>query len=129
MTRSLLLDTCALLWLGNAPERFSAQAISEIESAPILYASPISLWEVALKCQTGKLKLEVTPEVWFDTLKSEYGIVLLPLNEDVMLKSASLPFHHRDPADRFIIASAMLRNLPVVTGDHRFGEYGIVTLE
>ena len=41
MTRSLLLDTCALLWLGNAPERFSAQAISEIESAPILYASPI----------------------------------------------------------------------------------------
>ena len=129
MTRSLLLDTCALLWLGNAPERFSAQAISEIESAPILYASPISLWEVALKCQTGKLQLEVTPEVWFDTLKSEYGIVLLPLNEEVMLKSATLPFHHRDPADRFIIASAMLRNLPVVTGDHRFSEYGIVTLE
>jgi len=62
MTKPLLLDTCALLWLGNAPERFSPQAMEAIESAPFLYASPISLWEVAHKCQLGKLQLSVSAE-------------------------------------------------------------------
>jgi len=129
MTESLLLDTCALLWLGNAPERLTASAIEAIESAPILHASPISLWEVALKSQLGKLRLSVSPEEWFETLKAEYGIAVLPLNEAVMLKSATLPFLHRDPADRFIIATALLRNLPVVTGDRRYAEYGVKTIQ
>jgi len=128
MTRSLLLDTCALLWLGNSPESFSFQATADIESAPILYASPISLWEVSLKCALGKLELSVSPQEWFDTLKAEYGISVLPLDESVMLKSASLPMHHRDPADRFIIATALLRNLTVVTKDSRYAAYGVQTI-
>jgi len=128
VNRSLLLDTCALLWLGSAPENLSPQASADIESAPILYASPISLWEVSLKCALGKMELAVAPQEWFDTLKAEYGITVLPLDESVMLKSASLPFHHRDPADRFIISTALLRNLTVVTGDRRFAEYGVRTI-
>jgi len=128
MTKPLLLDTCALLWLGNAPERFSRQAIEAIESAPFLYASPISLWEVAHKCQLGKLQLSVSAEEWFSTLRAEYGITLLPLDEAVMLKAATLPFLHRDPSDRFIIASALLRNLTVVTADRRYAGYGVVTM-
>jgi len=128
VTKSLLLDTCALLWLGNAPENLSRQAADGIESAPILYASPISLWEVSLKCVLGKLELAVSPQEWFETLKAEYGITTLPLDESVMLKAASLPFHHRDPADRFIIATALLRNLTIVTGDHRYAEYGVQTI-
>lgn len=128
MTKSLLLDTCALLWLGNAPERFSAHAISSIESAPFLYASPISLWEVALKSQMGKLKLAMPPEEWFSTLKSEYGISVLQMTEAIALKAATLPFLHRDPAGRFIIATAMLKELPIVTADRRYADYGMQTI-
>lgn len=128
MNESLLLDTCALLWLGNAPENLSDSAITAIETAPVLYASPISLWEVTLKCSLGKLELAVTSQEWFDTLKIQYGITLLPLDESVMMKSAVLPFHHRDPADRFIIASALLCNLTVVTKDHRYAAYGVRTI-
>ncbi len=128
MAKSLLLDTCALLWLGNAPERFSAQAIDAIESASFLYASPISLWEVALKKQMGKLRLEMSPEEWFSTLKSEYGISVLHMNEAIALKAATLPFLHRDPADRFIIATAMLKDLTIVTADHRYADYGVQTI-
>ena len=128
MTRSLLLDTCALLWLGNAPERFSVQAIGAIESAPFLYASPISLWEVALKNQMGKLMLAMPPEEWFSALKAEYGISILQMNEAIALRAATLPFLHRDPADRFIIATAMLKDLTVVTADRRYADYGVQTI-
>lgn len=128
MTSSLLLDTCALLWLGNSPECLTTQTIDAVETAPILYASPISLWEVAMKCRIGKLELSVSPEEWFETLKTEYGISMLPLDEAVLSKSASLPFIHRDPADRFIIATALLYNLVVVTKDRRYSEYGVRTI-
>ena len=128
MAMALLLDTCALLWLGNTPERFSVQAIEAIESAPFLYASPISLWEVALKNQMGKLMLAMSPEEWFSTLKSEYGISILQMNEAIALKAATLPLLHRDPADRFIIATAMSRGLTIVTADRRYADYGVQTI-
>ena len=62
MTRPLMLDTCALLWLGGSSERFSADTVEAIETAAFLYASPISLWEIAFKVKLGKLHLELSPE-------------------------------------------------------------------
>ena len=128
MNKSLLLDTCALLWLGNSSERFSPAAIERIETAPYLYASPISLWEIALKWRLGKLQIQMIPEKWFAALKAEYGIIMLPLDESVMNKAAALPLIHKDPADRFIIATALLWDIQVVTGDHRFSVYGVSTV-
>ena len=52
-------------------------------------------------------------------------MTVLPLSLEVMAKSVNLPEIHKDPADRFIIASALLNGLPVVTTDHRFPEYGV----
>lgn len=128
MDNSLLLDTCALLWLGGAPERFSRATRKAIETAQLLYVSPVSLWEVAFKCQIGKLRLSLTPEDWFETLKGDYGLTVVPLGESVMLRAAQLPLIHRDPADRFIISLALLRGLTVVTGDERFAKYGVRTI-
>ena len=124
----LLLDTCALLWLGGAPEKLSESARRRIETTPLLCASPISLWEITLKHTLGKLGLSLPPREWFDKLREAYGIMLLPMDEDVMVHAAHLPFIHKDPADRFIIATALLHSIAIVTGDTRFAEYGVETI-
>ena len=77
---------------------------------------------------SDKLELSLPPEEWFGVLQKAYGFTLLPLDEEVMLTAARLPLHHRDPADRFIIATAQIHLLEVVTADSRFAQYGIKTL-
>ena len=126
---SLLLDTCALLWLGGDPERLSSATRGRIEQTMFIHVSPVSLWEIALKHRLGKLELSLPPDKWFETLKKAYGFSILPLDESVMLESARLPLFHKDPADRFIIATAKIHSLDVVTGDSRFAQYGVTTLK
>ena len=88
----------------------------------------MSIWEVANKVAIGKLELESKPQDWFSMLQQEYGIALLPLSASIMLKAAALPFHHKDPADRMIIASALENDLPIVTADKNFPLYGVKTI-
>ncbi|MBQ7652744.1 MAG: type II toxin-antitoxin system VapC family toxin [Victivallales bacterium] len=124
-----MLDTCALLWLGGSPERLTAGTRAMIAGAQILYASPVSVWEIALKHRFGKLKLSLPPTEWIAALRDAYGFSFLPLDSDVMLRAAQLPFFHRDPADRFIIATAQIHSLDIVTADRRFAQYGVNTLD
>ncbi len=126
--KDLLLDTCALIWIAVSPERFSKLALRKLEQSPTLYASAVSAWEIAFKWRTGKLVLPVPPEDFIGRVKGKYGIVMLSVEEETMMKAASLPLIHRDPADRFIISTALLRSLDVVTGDRRFAQYGVNTL-
>ena len=63
---SLLLDTCALIWLGNGDPALSLDARQMIEESEEVYVSPISLWEVSNKCRKGKLQLKFPPREWFD---------------------------------------------------------------
>lgn len=125
--RRLLLDTCAILRLAAGVGVLSSRALAVIEKAAV-FVSPISLWEIALKTRDGNLGLPNEPRVFFDDVVAYYGLEVLPLSLDVMAKSIDLPLFHRDPADRFIIATALLNNLVVVTTDHRFGQYGVEVL-
>ena len=59
----------------------------------------------------------------------QYGMKEVPLDNAIMLRASALPEIHKDPADRFIIATALLTDCVVVTGDHRFQEYGVETIE
>lgn len=129
MPNSFLLDTCTLVRLAGFPETLSAAAREAIENAWYLYVSPVSIWEVIFKCQIGKLELSLPPRDWFAQLKSEYDIKMLPLTEEAATLAGELPLHHRDPADRFIIATAKLHNLPVVTTDKNFSRYDITVIE
>lgn len=129
MPNSFLLDTCTLVRLAGFPETLSAAAREAIENAWYLYASPVSLWEVIFKCQIGKLELSQPPKDWFTQLKSEYDIKMLPLTEEAAALAGELPLHHRDPADRFIIATAKLHDLPVITTDGNFSKYEISVIE
>lgn len=128
MHNRLLLDTCALVWLASKSTSLSTVARLAIEEAEIVYVSPVTAWELALKFNSGKLRLPCEPIKWFEHSLEVFGIEILPLDYKLMMKSTMLPFHHRDPADRTIIESAIENNLTVVTGDHRFAEYGVATI-
>lgn len=124
----LLLDTCALLWLASGDEKLSAETLNLIDDANSVYVSAITGFEVALKYTKGKLVLPKEPAQWFAEVLQFYHIEAMPLSIDASILSTQLPFHHQDPCDRFIIATAMLNELPIVTGDDMFKRYGVELL-
>ena len=121
----MILDTCALLWLAEGGEELSLEARERIEAAPAVYVSAISAFEIGLKCRSGKLKLPMPAAEWFESIVDHHRLGVLPLDWSVCIASTELPAIHKDPCDRFIIATAKSRRLPVVTGDPVFASYGI----
>ena len=123
-----LLDTCALIWLVQKSKRLSASAKRSLLQAADVFVSPVTAWEIAVKHQAGKLVLPLDPAEWFRIAVASFNLTILPLDYQMLVKSAQLPLHHSDPADRAIIALALSNGLPVVTGDHRFAAYGVETI-
>jgi PIN domain nuclease of toxin-antitoxin system len=121
----VLLDTCALLWLASDDVLLSVHARDAIECASVVYVSAISAWEISLKQQLGNLILPVTAEKWFTRTIAHHNLVVTPLDIDILFAANMLPWHHRDPADRFIIATAKKEKCAVVTRDKRFELYEI----
>lgn len=105
--------------------KFSRSAMKTMREADMLYVSSISEWEISLKWKQGGIDLPVEPRALMHELMSAYSLALIPLSEEVMFKATELPDIHRDPADRFVIATAILGNMVVVTTDRRFPQYGV----
>ena len=124
----LLLDTCAILRLASGEGRLSQRALSAIGKASVVFVSPISLWEIALKARDGNLTLPNEPAEFFGDVVANYELTVAPLSLEVMAKAVELPQHHKDPADRFLVATALLNNLSVVTTNRRFAQYGVEVL-
>jgi PIN domain nuclease of toxin-antitoxin system len=125
---SMILDTCALLWLASGSKKLSRATLRQINEAPALYVSAVSGFEVAIKVARGKLKLPLPAQEWFDAVADHHGLSILPLELNACIRAAELPPIHDDPCDRFIIAAAKLNELAVVTRDERFEAYGIEVL-
>ncbi len=125
MTDAVLLDTCALLWLGIGSSSLSLSARQTIEETETVFVSPVSLWEISNKYRQGKLKLSLPPREWFTRVCEKYRLTTLPISNETMFLAGEMEEHHRDPADRIIIASAKLANVAVVTADRNFPLYGI----
>ena len=121
----ILLDTCALLWLADGGKELSKQARQAIEDAPVVYVSAISAFEIAVKCRSGKLRLPVPPAEWFQGAVDHHGLAVQSLDWNVCVAAISLPPIHKDPCDRFILATAKLNRWTVITGDPVFRSYGI----
>ncbi len=124
----ILCDTCALIWLATGDAKLSRMTRTIIREAELLCFSSISIWEIARKVKAGVLEIPVSPTLFADMLVKQYGMKELPLDNPVMLRASALPEVHKDPADRFIIATALLNDCVVVTGDHRFTAYGVETI-
>ncbi len=117
----LLLDTNALLWLLAGDPRLGAQARQEVEAAAELVVSAASLWEIAIKVSIGKLgALPGLPAVL-----AEAGVRRLGIEDEHLRRLESLPWHHRDPFDRLLIAQAQAEALTVLTADPAFGDYAV----
>ncbi len=121
----MLLDTCALLWLADGNARLKPSVHDRIRQSPYVYVSAISGFEIGHKYRTGKLKLPSEPEVWFETVLTHHKLTVVPLTIPICLAATALPMFHKDPADRFIIATAKLHQWPIVTADPKFKDYGV----
>lgn len=124
----LLIDTHVLIWFLEGNKSLSKphrQIISDPQND--VFVSIASLWEIAVKISLGKLTLAC---LLADVIKqiAAQNIDILPISPQHVLQVSTLPFHHRDPFDRIIIAQSQIENLPVVTNDIEFSYYGIKLL-
>ena len=121
----ILLDTHALLWWALDPQQLSREAarrVNEMEERGG-FASAISIWELGIKIQRGKLELGIGIDEFARRIERTAVVELLPVDTTIWLKSLALDWDHRDPADRVIVATALLRGVPILTRDealHRF---------
>ncbi len=127
MSEPLLLDTCGLLWLAAGHRRLSAPARKRIDSATLVGVSAITAWEVGLKAARGELKLPMEAEEWFEGVVEHHRLQVFEITPRIAFEANRLPWHHRDPADRFILATARLHHMAVVTADDNFTVYGVET--
>lgn len=120
----LLLDTHAFLWfiMGSANLSGNARAVIENHSNEILI-SVASLWEMAIKVSLGKLILSAPFDDLIPAQLNLNGIGLLNISLDHVSLLTTLPFHHRDPFDRLIVAQAIVEKMPVVSIDAAFDAY------
>lgn len=80
------------------------------------FVSSISIWEIGIKLKRGKLELGIQLEDFVSRLK-QTNVQIIPVDEAIWIENLRLPWEHRDPADRTIVATAQMRRLPVVTAD------------
>ena len=121
----MILDTCALLWLSQGGGQLSDPVLQRINAERVVYVSAISGFEIGIKCQKGKLQLPALPADWFAAILNHHDVQVLPLDLAVCIRSTQLPTIHADPCDRLIIAAAEKHQMPVVTADPIFQQYGI----
>jgi PIN domain nuclease of toxin-antitoxin system len=121
----LLLDTHALLWWLAGDTRFSAHARSAIEGASAVHVSAVSVWEIAIKTQLGKLPQGELLLAELPTVLARQGFQSLPMVDRDGHMAGLLPSHHRDPFDRMLVAQSLRLGLPLVSNDPAFVPYGV----
>ena len=121
-----LLDTHTLLWFLQGDKKLSDKARQLIDSPRnSKFLSIVSLWEIAVKVSLGKLVLDKSFERLFPEQLHFNRIQILDITVDSLIKLTTLPFHHRDPFDRLIIAQALVDELPIIGTDTAFDAYGV----
>ena len=125
----LLLDTHVFLWFVNDDPKLSNHIKDLIEDDDnVSYLSMASLWEMSIKFNLGKLTLEPNYEKFVEREVITSSIKLLNIELEHFQINAALPFHHRDPFDRLIIAQALAENLPIVSVDSAFKKYSVTLI-
>ncbi len=124
----LLLDTHVWLWRLLDPERISAAAETGIASRQSeLFLSPISTWETLVLARKGRIALTPSPSEWVLDALRRSAPTAAPLTHGIALRSEALEgFESEDPADRFLVATALELDLTLVTADDAMQAFGSV---
>ncbi len=116
----LLLDTHIWIWQAVEPAKLKRRTAEAIQDeANELWLSPISIWELSMLVQKGRMKLDDDVDSWVARMFAQMTFREAPLTNDVALEVSRLRFLHKDPADHFIAASAKVFDLTLVTADPR----------
>ncbi len=126
----LLLDTHIWLWSLLEPGRLGRRVKRELaDPASELWLSPISVWELSVLLRRGRVRLEHDFHEWVETALDRAPLREAPVTNDVAIATYDIDLPHRDPADRFLAATATVFDLTLVTGDERLiAAKGIATL-
>ena len=126
----LLLDTHIFIWWADQPEKLSPAALSALEDeANELLLSVASVWEMQIKIQLGKLKLSLPLKDLIKNQQETNDITVSPVALTHVLALDALPFHHKDPFDRLLIAQSIEEDLTLVTADSQFSAYSVKLLQ
>jgi len=116
-----ILDTHALIWAVDDPERMGTQArrILQDPSNERLFSSG-SIWELAIKSGLGKLTLSRPFQNWIEQAVTDLQLTILPISIECAAAQSSLPTHHRDPLDRLLVAHALVESAAILSFDTVF---------
>jgi PIN domain nuclease of toxin-antitoxin system len=122
----LLLDSHTLVWFVTDASRLPASALAAIlDSSNLVHISPATFLELAIKHSLGKLLLTVPFEEFVERVDKHAGLRMLPIYPAHALELARLPFYHRDPFDRILIAQALVEQMSLVSVDNMLDAYGV----
>jgi PIN domain nuclease of toxin-antitoxin system len=128
----ILLDTCTLLWLVTNHAELSPAAVRAIDNASQVFVSAASAFEIGTKYRQGKLALPMPPLDWWTASLDRMRLVELSITPAVAFAATALPIEitvegrkvdHRDPGDRFIVATAFAHGLTIITPDPRIAAF------
>jgi PIN domain nuclease of toxin-antitoxin system len=125
----LLVDTHTLIWAVDDTSQLSTLATTALQDpGNELLISAATIWEIAIKHGLGKLPLALPYRDWMNRAITDLGLVILPITVEYANAQAGLPMHHRDPFDRLLVAQCQVEQIPLISADAIFDQYGITRL-
>jgi PIN domain nuclease of toxin-antitoxin system len=122
----LLLDTHAFIWFVDGNSKLSSAARAAIDDVSnAVYLSVASAWKLAILVSLKRITLQRTVKEYVAVYTEKNAIDLLPVTLDHIGGIVDLPFHHRDPFDRLLIAQAKSNDLTLVSADNAFEQYKV----
>lgn len=124
--KAYLLDTCTFLWiLTDSPKLSNLAKEIYLDPKNDIYLSVISLWEITVKYQLGKLPLPQPPKELIPVQVQTHAVTWLDLHPSAVYRLADLPSIHADPFDRMLICQAQSLDLTILSPDKHFDKYQV----
>lgn len=116
----IIIDTHIFLWALSEPEKINDAKRSALEDlSNTIYVSAVSIAEIMIKASVQKLQIDFDPV----DLAKESGFRLLDFSAEAALLLKDMPFHHKDPFDRMLVAQSIANNYPIMTEDPKIQRY------
>ena len=121
-----LLDTHTFIWLAAKPDCLSGTALDIVaDTKNELLLSAASGWETALLWKLNRIELPQEPALFIPEVIASLSLTPTPINFAPAIAAATLPFIHRDPFDRLLVATALQEKIAIISKDRMLVEYGV----
>lgn len=119
----ILLDTHVFIWFVNGDDKLSQKYIKILQEEKSKHLSVISCWEISLLLEKDRIKLKYPFDDWIQKALIASNVNLINLDLEIILAYHKLVNFHGDPADKFITATSICKNIPLLTFDRKLIEY------